>query len=1599
MHTQRTGPLAVLALLLASAAWAQDDRVYKISTTIEGRPGHTLSKLVIHEGSLRSKHEECERKVLELEGQEAEATARTDYDAWLDAASKLDLELRARREIEAEYFDLVTGLLPPRPADPDGAAVQALDPKLRGEIVSALQRRLLDAWTAREGAVDAFMEATVRAEGEGWPGTAALLRGVQSGLTVTPGGGILKEIEAAERERTDLVAAIEEVERALQRIGEERRKLEESRPADDAQHQVQLEYLQKSMSEQMALLQGTPEKPGLKVRKSMLEEKIAGLRRDYEGVRRDSLATASTEHAGGEGARSLLAWGVSSYGKLAFARRTLARTTIEVEHLVSLIQTLAAARRERAIVARRLAVRDPDVLEGLLHDEKSTAALEDMNRAGDELRDSTIDCGVASLVRRSLATEDSLLAQNEYFNALGTLLRKKQLVASNGWTRASQASGNFLRGVMDLGMGAWDGFFDGIKQTVNRPLAWTGLQWRTKSRNTIGAIAKERRKYRDQVGVLEQARTMTAAGMFNFFDLPIKSTVPLAGTWTPTGKEGDALKLLRHDSSFLDSTNGGLRRIAASYDTTLFERLESEYLIACERAELTLESLERARLRNLGLDEETKRVTPGIFLSPGRIAASVSFWASHKNTELAAHIGMRKAQHEEMLQMLEVWRELRFDPAASGKKEPDALIEVYKRHLALLNQPDYARFWDMARAERSAAQEDLLVVLAAESKARGDWVDQRAHAARLDVLRAVPAMPQMLARALVEDAADLAYQGDFAGTYACLVQANALDWNVVSAQGLRTVENELASMESREIWIANLTQVADTSFYAALTAFCFPPTGVPTGSVLTGMKKALTTTAGWKGLCTFAAQQVSPFAMVLNKNTLLGGEIKVSMFVLSRAVGEGLAREALRDGCFCSFMDPEVADFIAAFLVDGASWKAQRAFEKSFLGRAAKELKDLNDQLKERKRYQDVLDYVEADYAKAIARKKLAGMTDLWTLESRVAGLKAEIMFWQKSGVVVNEAKAKKSIALVVDSEQTIAALRSPVTIKRVQSVLMGLQRRLDSQDPKVRHQAEVDLFRRLEFADLARLKPRLELMLGAETVRRIDEARRNIVQHANDHFLQVLQDPVARLRDPAMRKLASKLTPEQRAAMKKNVIAMLYTGSGGKPQGNEYKPLKSDLDLTVLVKDLDQPTRDFMKKLVDHCFTESTEVGAFKGFKPEHFELNYMVDALDLLAPTGWKAAGPGAIIDQVLAECALREQAGVGGGQKFLKEVIGQLEGDLTALRANIHDPEKYVITGRLRAISYLAGISGVVCVPDPATGKFIPQHEATGPLRTLADQLSARAFESARMERWMSLDIMLDDLGFLRKAEKKYGALDKMDQNTLFEFTDKLDKYGIRVLLGGLAGTPEGLDALNGLLTRPGGGDHGDFCDIAIRLSERLNLTDGDRMVIAEWKARKHNRRIPEILAERLKGANPPPDDPGFKQALRDHVNGSISLVEKLVGLGLETGCKEIAKLNDDIARARAEKAPNSEYLARICELKRDRILLSYAAAYDKLPAVEKEFMSGALKKAGLDIDLFAQEVAAAKHPATFNPNEIRYVHKFLEERKRREDERRNAPKDGK
>lgn len=951
----------------------------------------------------------------------AEARAAL-FDTYRLAAERADAAANALRAIEAQYLDLFP--------EPDPGITDAA----RAALMASLRKRAIAALAVREAAVDDYLRATVAAEGG--TGMAAIARTVGFETESTLARTLQDEIAKLERERRALQAAIEEKSRLVEDL--EKKRLAAAKAAADG---------------------------GASFSAHLAEERLAleKLRQDAKkndadtAEKRKALDRAALEsqaaHAGGGKAGAAVARVAATfspaYVALEIARRRLARASTEAEHLALMLASLASIELDRGLrEQRRLMAGSVDFLDEFLN---AVAATRPGPSGGDVvrgLRNATIDQGLAATLRRAIQTEDALLAQNEYLAAFSKVLSDRQLEAKTAGTRALQRVTNLGRGTLDLGAGILEALSDTLKQISG---AGGLYQFKTKSEKTWATIRKERAKTIAREEFLEQVRVMSDEELAGLVGAGLRQSVAYGYREpVPLGSPGDARKLLEQDRAFFEATNGGLSRIASALDTTLVERLETEYLIACAHLALTCEDLEVMWRRRLGLDEKTGRLTPVILLSPTQIASAFQFRFGSRRPELEAHIRLRENQLAAMQALLPRWKAIGFDESWLAAPDAAAIAPDFVRgHGDLLAScPDYQRFWQTSDVERDSIERELFEAMAKEEEANGDRDIAETYARRAQEIAATPPPLDLLASSLMGKAIDLDFAGDYVGAFQALAQVNLLDWHLFPAEALSALEDSLAWSESRDLMVVRLRQIGDQCFYAALAARVFPGPLKPPG--------------GWgSGFVKFAHAQVNPFASLMTTQALLGGEVRYVLFGLARGQVESLAAEALKDGMVSALGEDyeAVLEKLANAVVGAASWKLNKVLESSLYSKTARELKDLTKKLGEVEKLQEQAECAKEALDRRAAVKKLAEMTDLTTLGARVQALRARLTLFQKLDIAAEKGgEVEGLVKKIAATEAQIARLRSPVTARKVENVVAALHRGLESADADERTKYNAEL-------------------------------------------------------------------------------------------------------------------------------------------------------------------------------------------------------------------------------------------------------------------------------------------------------------------------------------------------------------------------------------------------------------------------------------------------------------------------------------------------------------------------------------------------------------
>ena len=215
---------------------------------------------------------------------------------------------------------------------------------------------------------------------------------------------------------------------------------------------------------------------------------------------------------------------------------------------------------------------DQIVERGSVHD---PSALRSTQRA---LRDTYLDMGLCGVLFTQSMVEDGIAAQDSYLASYKSTDRqaKNQEWAKEVRWQAEQTIVYSLKYAMSLGKDGFGSVVDTLKRFFNYSVGdIAGIPFSTVSSDTTKALDDSRKTCGRAQRVINRLRGYSDEQTIAFKQRDLS----LGGTDFDPG-----LNFLANDLNFFTQTDGGLRRLAACYNTTAAEQIEDEYLLAIDQA-------------------------------------------------------------------------------------------------------------------------------------------------------------------------------------------------------------------------------------------------------------------------------------------------------------------------------------------------------------------------------------------------------------------------------------------------------------------------------------------------------------------------------------------------------------------------------------------------------------------------------------------------------------------------------------------------------------------------------------------------------------------------------------------------------------------------------------------------------------------------------------------------------------------------------------------------------------------------------------------------------------------------------------------------------
>jgi hypothetical protein len=272
-----------------------------------------------------------------------------------------------------------------------------------------------------------------------------------------------------------------------------------------------------------------------------------------------------------------------------------------------------------------------------------------------------------------------------------------------------------------------------------------------------------------------------------------------------------------------------------------------------------------------------------------------------------------------------------------------------------------------------------------------------------------------------------------------------------------------------------------------------------------------------------------------------------------------------------------------------------------------------------------------------------------------------------------------------------------------------------------------------------------------------------------------------------------------------------------------------------------------------------------------------------------------------------------------------------NLKLLWQNMVDPERYILPGNLFIFNYLVKMVGTM-----QSGELVKE----GDHYQLKTDITGfnEIYENVQFDSWMGLDILLDHLMHISLARES-------NINDMYAYSKDLAKYSIRILLGRIIQTTEGIRILNEATSdqvAQAGGLEAFIVQVAKELTARhgtdyLWLTPKQMLLLDEWTMRKEARPFGEIFQKRAEAASPlTENDANMDRYIADHINETEAFLMESVKVTITSQATFLIQL---MTEAEAEKDPGKK---RALQSKFRQILCSQAALWKRLRPQERKLV---------------------------------------------------------
>jgi hypothetical protein len=1051
-----------------------------------------------------------------------------------------------------------------------------------------------------------------------------------------------------------------------------------------------------------------------------------------------------------------------------------------------------------------------------------------------------LDQGERAIIQVQANREAALYYQRSYFDGLRAVAENREDVKPLTYTEEAMGFSAFVSQFMlrTIG-GGWEALLDAVKtgpsyipvvgeffETRADKMDRQVLEMRTQTAAMIDSL-DEMRRYedlefkllRDELRALDFNEDGSPKG-------PLSAFISLGERM---------LTAFLTDRFFHEQTDGGLFRIAGAFDTTLTDRLATEYLVALHHGRLIVYDIQAATRARMGVDVKTGEASFAIILEPTTNIETIVRGYSGDWKTRGDYLGRRKGHVAQMYQMARFWRERDYafeayehlpGSGAAPGEEPKPIYRQVHEELSEYS-PEYVNFLIRRALLIHTADGVAFTIANARRDVPEDWERLEDFIAqRREIMRAN--VQVMRTRALRLEAADRLMTWDYNGCIACLKEAYCIDPTLQAprqkdprrpnltkeilarrqfyAKNIREIEDALRWEKLLDSQIASFREVGQQGFMTALVGgacqgLTLPKSLAEAGGQIwkfgsTAFK--FTGKEAWKGFGLYAVQEVNPFFVTSVRSTL--GLLRTSNQMVAAQAGSEMVLKSLESmDVDTEWLRPWV-DKLAIVLVARGARRVEEAsaghLEKVFgdIARRIERLKADHEQAQKRGEVDP------ATYRKLeAARDRLLSWATVLKLIDGIyygaKGLESEYRLMQ-ADVAIRKGlfKSHKEYLYFRTRKLTPAAVDYAYSRYKVAEY--------DAREKGFDSDAAVELFRRLPIKSLRQFKAGKDYFQKHPDIElAIDRARCQLTDYGRKH-------------------VASKYKAFCR-----------YIVVSGTPSGNrEYRQLDSDNDYTVLLRTAREVSPAEKLKLQQQIEAEYIEFfkTKYNGFDPERY--------LDSNLFCDWMPS----------------------------REAIRDINQYMEEFHRNVQNPERYILPDCLQFIPlYLYRKAGMLQEVQP-----------DGTVRTLKGAEAEAVFGDVELHESMGAQIILDQYRFNLKYYGKLTPPIGEKAKTPGEYIKAQAKYNLRALLGYNLTDALGLRRHNEFEATEDYTLHKSIVEIA----REVWPSDTELHMLAdEWFALKTGQDWEVVLAERMRRHGLPD--------LQAAVNEHLKVGEEYIGKFLE------------------------------------------------------------------------------------------------------------------